>query len=271
MFLLIACTTQNIVRFKSELKRLDRWHLGVIERRTHKEYSLDWHDGLIISMGPIENDRIYMFTEREVFIYSLNQRRKLDSRILPRGEDDGLEIDLSRYNNFQRGIGTVYNNNIYHIYLNRNSCWTLSKNSLDKLIHLHDYNLTDIFPDVDHFIHLCVNDRTISFLVQMYDSSYCVVFCSVKNPTNRSQSPITLPRAKKPLTICSAFIESLNQYIFFINDPPIETLHILNTSEYMQSYSIDAHAICYVESRRELIIVTSNSISSISLIDKNIF
>src|SRR5207237_155680 len=78
--------------FKSPRNRLDRWHLGAIERGTHIEQSLDWHDGLIISMGYIQNNNIYMFTEREFFIYSILQRRKLNSRMLPHGNDDGYEI-----------------------------------------------------------------------------------------------------------------------------------------------------------------------------------
>ncbi|CAF4614316.1 unnamed protein product, partial [Rotaria sp. Silwood2] len=272
MFLLIACDAKYIVCFKSQLNRLDKWQLGAIERGFHKEYSLDWHDGLIISMGSITNGRIYMFTEREFYIYSVNQRRKLHTRMLPRGDDDGLEVNHPRYNEFYRGIGTVYNEHMYHIYLNRNSRWTLSKNIVENLTHIYDYDLTSIFPDVKRFIHICVNENTINILVQMNDSSYGVVFCPTNGQiTNDKLQSIILPRAEQPLTICSAFIKTLNQYIFFINDPSHDILHILSIEQYLTSYSVDCYAICYVANKHELIIVTNTSISSINLNQSNLF
>ncbi|CAF3720848.1 unnamed protein product [Rotaria sp. Silwood1] len=272
IFLLIACDSQYIVCFKSPPNRLDRWKLGTIERRTHREYILNWHDGLIISMGSITNSIIYIFTEREFFIYSLEKRCKLDSRMLPRGDDDELEINYPQYNESQRGIGSVYDKYMYHIYLNRKSHWTLSKNILENLSHVQNYDLTDIFPNVLRFIHICINENTINFLVQMNDSSYGVVFYSINNSKkNDKLSLIKFPRAQKPLTICSAFIQSLNQYIFFINDPSIDTLHIISTEKYLENYSVDCYAICYVANKHELIIVTNTSISSINLHKSNLF
>jgi len=207
----MTCSPQYIVLFQSPCNRLDRWQLGAIERRTHNEHSLDWHDGLIISMGYIGLDNIYMFTEREFSIYSILKRRKLDSRMLPHGNDDAFQI--SKY---QRGIGTVFNKYMYHIYLNRTSRWALSKNNLDNLSHMHDYDLTRMFPDVTRFIHLCVNEKTINFLVQMDDLSYAVVFCLTNDClVNDSMSPIILTGAKQPLTIYSAYINSLKCEIFF--------------------------------------------------------
>jgi hypothetical protein len=272
ILLLMACNAQYIILFKSQLNRLDRWHLGVIERRTHIEHSLDWHDGLIISMGYIEKNLIYIFTEREVFIYSVNQRRKLDSRILPRGNDDGSDLNNLSDNESQRGIGTAYDKYIYHIYLNRNSRWTLSKTLLEKLVHVCDYDLTRLFPDVERFIHLCINDKTMNFLVQMNDSSYAVVFCSTDDCiTYAHLPPIILPNAHKPLTISSAYIKYFNNYIFFINDPSNNMLHILSPKAYLQSYSMPVHAMCYVADKHELLIVTNNSISSINLNEENLF
>jgi hypothetical protein len=267
----MTCSTKYIVLFKSQRNRLDRWHLGAIERGSHNEHSLDWHDGLIISMGYIGNNQIYMFTEREFFIYSLLDRRKLNTRILPHGNDDGFEINNSSSNQYQRGIGTVFNKFMYHIYLNRKSRWTLSKNSLEKLVHIYDYDLTRLFPDVLSFIHLCVNEKRINFLVQMNDLSYAVVFCSTNDRTiNECISQIILSGAKQPLTIYSGFMQSLKQEVFFINDPSNDILHILTIENYLQSYSITAHAICYVEDKNELMIVTNNSISSINLNEQNL-
>ncbi|CAF1442340.1 unnamed protein product, partial [Rotaria sordida] len=84
---------------------------------------------------------------------------------------------------------------MYHIYLNRNGRWTLSKNILEKLVHMHDFDLTNRFPDIRRFIYLFVNEKTINFLVQMDNLSYGVVFCSVTNDciTNEKLKLIELP------------------------------------------------------------------------------
>lgn len=267
IFLLMTCNTRYIVLFESQLNRLDRWSLGAIERGSQTVSSLDWHDGLIISMGYMGNNNIYMFTEREFFIYSISTRRKLQTRILPHGNDDGFEINNSSLNEYQRGIGTVDDKFMYHIYLNRSSHWTLSKTSLDTLSRMHNYDLTLTFPDVLRFIHLCISEKTINFLVQMNDLSYAVVFWLI----NKSISSIILPGAKQPLTIYSAFIQSLKCEVFFINDPSNDILHILTIEQYLQSYPITAHAICYVVDKHELMIVTNNYISSINLNQQNFF
>lgn len=268
----MTCNAHFIVLFKSQRNRLDRWHLGAIERGSHNEHSLDWHDGLIISMGYIGNDQIYMFTEREIFLYSITQHRKLDSRILPRGNDDGIEISHFP-NEYQRGIGTVFRKYAYHIYSNRNSHWTLSKNNLlENFSHVHDYDLTRMFPDVSRFIHLSVNEKTIQFLVQMEDSSYAVVFCSTNDCIiNDSMVPVTLIGAKQPLTIYSAYISSIKREVFFINDPSIDILHLITLEKYLHSYPVLAHAICYVADKDELMIVTNNSICSVNFNELNSF
>jgi len=264
----MTCNPKYIVLFKSQLNRLDRWHLGAIERGSQSEHSLEWHDGLIISMGYIQNNNIYMFTEREFFIYSISNRRKLQTRILPHGNDDGFEINNLSSNDYQRGIGTVDNKYMYHIYLNRSCHWTLSITSLDTLSHIYDYDLTRIFPDVLRFIHLCISEKTKNFLVQMNDLSYAVVFYLA----NKSISSIILPNAKQPLTIYSAYIQSLKCEVFFINDPSNDILHILTIEQYLKSYHpITIHAMCYVADKHELMIVTNNCISSINLNQRNIF
>ncbi|CAF2148630.1 unnamed protein product [Rotaria magnacalcarata] len=267
MLVLLTCNAKYIVLYKGSLNRVDSWHLGVVERGVQKEYPLTWHEGLIISMGWIINDDIYMFTEREVFIYSIARRIKLDSRMLPRSDDDEPETNYSH-----RGIGAVYDKYIYHIYTNRSCHWTLTHYLREKLVSLTDYDLTILFPDVERFIHFCVNDITMNFLVQMNDESYGVVFCGTNNfKTNEKMPAIRFPRAQKPLTICSAFIRCLNQYIIFVNDPSIDILHILSTEKYLQAYRQDCHAMCHVGFKNEIILLTNNSISSINLNQSNSF
>jgi hypothetical protein len=255
----MACNYNYIILFKSQRNRLDRWDLGAIERGTQAEHNLDWHDGLIISMGCINNDLIYMFTEREFFIYSISKQGKVHSRILPRGNDDELNNTSMEY---QRGIGTIYDKHWYHIYSNRSTHWTLSKNTLDNaLTHINDLDLTRLFPDVARFIHFCVNEKIIYFLVQMNDLTYAVI----SYPTQDSSSPVVLIGAKQPLTIYSVYNQSLKQHLCFINDPSIDILHIVTNDRYLQSYSIIAYAIYYLANKNELMIVTNNLISSINL------
>jgi hypothetical protein len=269
-FLLMTCNTQYIILFKSQIKRLDRWDFGAIERRSHIEHNLDWHDGLIISMGYMGNNIIYMFTEREFFMYSLNNFRKIKTLILAHGNDDGSETSSHPYDEPQRAIGTAYDKYMYHIYLNRKSNWILSRNLIDTLARVGNYDLTLRFPEVQRFIHICVNDQTINFLVQMNDSSYAVVFCSLNDCVPFPMPPIILYKAQHPLTIYSAFIKPLKKYFFFINDPSIDIMHILTQEGYLQSYSVNAHAISYIADSQELMVVTNNSISSINLNEQNL-
>lgn len=267
MRLLVACSSQNIICFKNQFNRLDTWKLGVIERVRQVEYPIDWHDGLIISMGVAPNNQIYIFTELEFSVYSITERRKIVTRILKQGDIETLEPSCSRKGEFQRGIGTMFNKYLYHIYKNRNDRWTLSRFNKEKDYgHMYDYDLTERFPDVWRFIHLCVNENTINFLVQMNDLSYGVVFCSTNDcKVNDKANFIPLLNAKNPLTICSALVKCLSQDILFVNDPSINILHILSTKAYLESYQIYCYAINCILNQSELVIVTNDSISSISL------
>ncbi|UJR22037.1 hypothetical protein I4U23_025105 [Adineta vaga] len=265
-FLLMTCAGQDIVLFKCQRNQLHRWSFAKIERYTHDVRELPWHEGLIISMGSIDKFTIYMFTEREFLTYFVRPGRRGISRILPRGNDDGSDLNNYSYNFSQRGIGTVYDKHMYHLYLNRNCHWTLSTYLLKTVANLYDYDLNIVFPDVERFIQFCVNEKTIHFLVQMWDSSYAVVFCSVNNcNTNDCSSPVILTGAHEPLTICCVPNRSTNQYHFYINDPVINVLHVIDSDRYLYKHSIKAHAICYVSDRNELMVVTENSICSINI------
>ena len=265
-FLLMACSARHIVLFKSELKRVDRWHLGSIERGTGVQHNLTWHEGLIISMGYIGSNIIYMFTEREFLQYSIVRGRVLNSRILPRGSEERAETASHPYDEPQRGIGTIHDGFVYHIYLNQNDQWTLSKSTLDTLSLTMTYNLTELFPDVQRFIHICANVRTLNFLVQLEDSSYALAFRSLNSCTPIEGMPtVPLPQAMNPLTVCSIWIECLKRHVYFINDPSAETLHILDGHQYLLGYSVAAYAICVVEEKQDLMVLTAQSICSMDL------
>ena len=265
-FLLMACSARYIIIFKSELKRVDRWQLGSIERGSEVQHGLTWHEGLIISMGFIGLNKIYMFTEREFLQYSIIQGRVLDSRILPRGSDESSQTTSHPYDEPQRGIGTIHEGLVYHIYLNQNDQWTLYKSTLEKLALTMSYNLTVLFPDVQRFVHICANSRTLNFLVQLEDSSYALAFRSLNACTPiEGMPPVHLPQAVNPRTVCSTLIDCLKRDVYFINDPLAETLHILDNHHYLLGYSVAAYAICAVEEKQELMVLTTQSICSMDL------
>lgn len=257
----MACNYKNIVFFKSQRNRLDHWQLGVIERAVQAERALPWHDGLIISMGCIGNDLIYMFTEREFCLYSIYQQRKRETRILRHGNNDDYEYAHSSAAYQQRGIGTVDEKHWYHIYFNRSSNWTLTKTTLDRFIHVSDTDLTRFYPDVLRFIHLCVHDKRIYFLVQNTDHFYAVI----SYPPRDSRSPIPLHNAQQPLTIFAGYSQSVGAHLFFVNDPSANILHIIINERYLQSYPLTAYAICYLAEKNELLLATDQSINSINL------
>lgn len=257
----MASAVNDIVLFKCQRNRLDRWHLAMTQRGTGNAAKLPWHGGLLISMGFTSDRRLYMFTEREFVVYALPDFKKVEARILPRGNDNDCDVSVLPYPASQRGIGTVHDKHMYHIYLNRTSHWTMSVNKLEAVVHLHDRDLTHLFPDVDRFIHLCVNDKFISFLVQMLDLTYAVVFCAVRDYSRREYPhAVTLVNANQPLTICST-----NQSQFYINDPSIDVVHVIGTTGYLYYHSVKAHAICQVIGRSELLVVTDNTICTIDI------
>ena len=256
----MACSYQYIVFFKSPHNRVDNWQLGVIQRGTHIQHSLPWHDGLIISMGFLRNNQIYMFTEREFSIYSIAEQRKVNSRILRHGNNEDYEYVHSS-TDCHRGIGTVDEKCWYHIYFNRSSNWILSKNNLQQFNHLSDTDLTRFYPDVLRFIHLCVHDKHIYFLVENTDHSYAVI----AYPPRDSLSPIVLLRAQRPLTIFAGYSKSLDSHLLFVNDPSANILHIIADEIYLKAYPFTAYAICYLEEKNELLLATDQSICSINL------
>lgn len=256
----MACSYQHIVFFKSQRNRIDQWQLGVFERGIQTQKILPWHDGLIISMGFVRKDQIYMFTEREFSMYSIPQERKFHTRILRHGNNDDYEYVHSS-TDYHRGIGTVDAKHWYHIYFNRSSNWILSKNTLQDSTHIYEKDLTRLYPDVQRFIHLCIHNEHIYFLVQNTDSSYAVI----SHPPQDTLSPIVLHNAQKPLTIFAGYSQTLNTHLFFVNDPSANILHIFTNDRYLQSYTLMAYAMCYLEEKNELLLATDQSICSINL------
>ncbi len=132
----------------------------------------------------------------------------------------------------------------------------------NNLAHFSDKDLTILYPEVARFIHLSVTDKVFYYLVQMNDLTYAVVTQDVP--------PVILNGAKQPLTIYSSYNEKSQQPLCFINDPLIDTLHIVTKDRYLQSYPLTAYAIYYFAEKNELMIVSKNSISSINLNQLNL-
>jgi hypothetical protein len=83
---------------------------------------------------------------------------------------------------------------------------------------------------------------------------------------------IHLSYAENPLTICPIYIHYIQKTIFFINDPSAKVIHMLTNEKYLQSYSIIAYTLCYVEENQELILTSNDGIYSININEqKNFF
>ncbi len=265
----MTCNQHYIILFRSQPDRLTLWSSIAIERFNPTKQNLKWHNLSIKSIGFIDISNIYIFSEREFLIYSLNLSSKLYSCILLNDNNHSLE-----YNNIQRGFnGTVHDKYIYHIYLNVKHHWILSLLEVETVKHICDHDLTEIFPDIKRIIHICINDRTINFLVELDGLQYVVMFCS-----NSIYSKIELKKlirlyyAVNPLTICPVHIHYIQKYIFFINDPSAEIIHILTDEKYLRSYRIIAYNLCYVEENQELILTSNDGIYSININEqKNFF
>jgi len=265
----MTCNQDYISIYKRPLNRIDRWYLGIIERFNGTEHSLDWPDGLIISIGFIAENNLYIFTPYDFIIYSLDSFSKINSWLLSNNDNHHLE-----YNHFQ--CGTVHDKYIYHIFLTNKSYWILSIFDLETINHLYDYNLTNTFPNVKRFIYIYIINKTICFLVEMDGLKYGVIFCSNNNNNNNQlkleiKILIPLSYADNPLTICSIYIHHIENYIFFINDPSAKVIHILTNEKYLQSYSIIAYTLCYIEENHELILTSNDGIYSININEQQNF
>lgn len=268
----MACNPRHLLIFECQSNRQDQWQLGSIERASQYPRLLEWHEGLIMSMGYIDANRTYLFTQREVFIYDVPKTRIADSRSLPSGNDENYDSTLHPYENAYRGIGTYFGGFIYHLYSNRTVHWILSKTELESKSHVVDFNLSQKIPDVQRVLHVNVNNETMNFLVQFTDHSFAVVFCSLKDCTPLPSSPpVKLTSAGRPLRLYSAYIRSMSRYAFFVNDPSAGILHILDSTAYLDSFRIMAHAIYYEPDKQELIIVTDSSICSMNFNEEDFF
>ena len=272
VFLLLACNPRLLLIFESPSNRQHRWKLGLIERVSQNQQNLQWHDGLIMSMGYIHKQEMYLFTQREMITYNVTRNHVTDSRTLPSGSVDDYEGTLHPYENAHRGIGTYHDGYIYHLYFNPTCHWLLSKTKFEQKSHVADFNLSQKIPDVQRVLHVNVNDETMNFLVQLTEHSYAVVFCSLNDCTPRSSLPaIELKNAVRPLRLYSAKIQTTGRYVFFVNDPSAGLLHILDSTAYLDSFRITAHAIYYEPEKQELIMATDNAICSMNFNEEDYF
>ncbi|CAF0907236.1 unnamed protein product [Rotaria sordida] len=260
--ILMTCNTDYIILCRNRSNQLFSWYLSAIDRSNLQEQRLDWHDHLINSIGFINKNHLYIFSEHYFIIYSLESNSQTHSLILPNDNNNhNSELNDQKY-----CIGTIYDKYIYYIYLNIKHEWILSIFEFETKNHLYDYNLTENFPKVKRFIHICVNNKNICFLVEMDGSQYAVVFCSYNNHLIKSlKEQISLFYAGNPLTICSIYISYIQKYIFFINDPSAKIIHIITNEKYLQSYSIIAHAFYYINESQELILTSNDGIYSIDI------
>lgn len=251
----------------------DRWDSTLIERLnpTKKNYKL--HDLTIKSIGYIDLNRIYIFTEDKFLIYSSDLSTELSSCLLLLNKNSNCEPYNYHQQQHQRiCFGALNDKYIYYIYINNKSHWILSILEYENKTTKYDHNLSERYPDIERFIDICINDRRINLLVQINQQQYGVMFCSInihfQIELNRL---IQLSYAQNPLQICPIYIPYIKKFIFFINDPSTKRIHILNNEKYFKSYSTVAYALYYIEKNHQLILITNDGIYSININEQQNF
>ena len=253
----MICDGKSIVLLRSQSERLQRWRSIVYERSKLDQPVSKWHNFVFKSLGFIDQNRIYIFTDREFLVYSTDFSSKLYSCILLNNQNYNSHCD-----NIHLGYGgTVYGNFIYHIYQNLDQHWILSVLTLDTIHHVADHNLSMLLPGLTRVIQLSINARLISFLVLIDNSQYAVMFCNHDSSTKiQLKKFIYLSYAENPRSICS-----IGHDIYLVNDPSAKVLHLLNSEKYLQSYSLTAHCLYYMEENNEIVFVANDGIYSISI------
>lgn len=258
----MICNQQRIILLRSQIDRLQRWYSIIYERSNLISPVSKWHNLACKSLGFIDHNHIYIFTDREFLIYSIDLTAKLHSCIL---------LNDQNYRSFCDNIdlgygGTVYENFIYHIYQNLEQHWILSVLDLRTTTHVIDFNLTNILPDLTRIIHLSINARLISFLVVINHCQYAVMFCTYEIPLKiQLLKLIHLLYPGNPRSICSVYRPLINKDIYFINDPSEKIIHLLTCEKYLQSYALIAHCLYYVEDNDEILFVANDGIYSIHI------
>ncbi|CAF0754902.1 unnamed protein product [Adineta ricciae] len=267
IILMMVCNKDYIILFKRQSERLPRWHLNVIVRRNRISQDLDWDVHSITSIGLLDEKHLYMFAGHQLLIYSLDSFLITNSYLLSHTTDNCVQNDAVTH-----GIGTVFNGYIYYISYNEKSRWILSILELETMSNLFDYDLTEAFPDVKCFIHICVNDTTVGFLVKLDSCQYAVIFCSSHSQlTMQCRRLIYLSYAENPLSICSVYIRCLHKHIFFVNDASAKIIHLVTTEKYIQSYTITVHSLHHAKESDEIFLALDDGIYTIRLKDHENF
>ena len=260
----MTCNTTYIIVFKMQTDLLiSRGDLIAIERSNRIDQDLIWQSDPITSIGFIDKNHLYIFTEYDFTIYSLTTLSIYYTWTLINNNNNGEQ---------SRGIGTVYDKYVYHIYINEDSHRILSICEINSMEHVYDYNLSIDFSDVNRFLHICINNQTINLLVEMKSLQYAVIsLFKTDHLSVESSRLIPLSYANNPLTICCIYNHYLKKYFLFVNDPSAKIIHILSNEKYLQSYAITAHALSYNEDNCELIFVSNDGIYSININEQESF
>lgn len=253
----MAATADYILLGKSQSIRFDQRSLTIIEREECAERLLPWEDKSMVAMGFIDQDRFYVFSEDQLIIYSAKTSKLVHTYSLPLKDTDYP---------FSCITGAIDHDHIYYIHRNDHGHWILSIVDRTDLGWIRDYDLTKLFPEVQRFVYLAIDDQTIEFLVELHGSRYAVQFCALGSVGSLiPKALIRLVYAEKPSSLCSIFVPTLKNSFIVVNDPAGRILHLLTHDKYLQSYPQMAFAICYVQSRTELLLATSIDICSINL------
>mgnify|MGYP001032243618 FL=1 len=247
--------------FQCEADNFNSWHSLLIDRSNTLKQDSKFHNIDIKSIGFLHDSTIYLFTDREFHRYSSNFQQKLNSYIL-----------LNEYNHFGCS-GIIYDNYIYHMYVNDKQQMILSILDFQTIKHINNENLTDRFPFVKRFQHFCIYDKFIYFLVQLESDRYAILICLLENFRKiHLKSTIELLYASNPIHICPIYIPYIEKTVLFINDFSAKILHIIINEKYFKSISIAAHELFYYAEMNEIFFVLNDGIYTININEqKNFF
>ena len=254
----MTANADYIVLGKSQSVRLDRRILTVIDRSNHKEHLLRWKDVFIVSIGFLDREKFYLFTEQHLITFSLDSFAQSNSFPLPVKQ---------MTHSFSCVTGLVHGNHLYYIHRNDQSRWILSMVDYGRFAWIRDYDLTEIFPDVERYINLSIDGQTLQFLVELQGSRYFVNFAAF-DPFGalKSKGCVLLIYAMKPSGICTISVPTSKKSLIVVNDSSAGIFHLLTTERYLQSYQFQSFAICHVAKRNELLVASTTDICSINLL-----
>ena len=258
----MACSSKYIILCENTFPPLDQCSLTIIERFDRTEHRRPWPESMIIGVGCVNENQLFVFTQYQLMLYSMDSFEKL--HVFSLFKDTCPSSSLEHH---QRCItGTVSDRRAFYIRISEQSDRVLSTVDCDTWNLILRYDLNTIFPGVQQFVNFAVTADSIQFLVELPGSPYAVQVCSLDQSLSmKCEKLIRLFHADKPSQICSVYLPKFQKHRLVINDRSAKVLHLLSREKYLQSYAFVADALGYTADKNELIAFSNAGICSISL------